>query len=59
MSEKPYVQVARDKEAARRGTMPEISNRPQPAQSFGKGAHSGREAALSREVVNTNQPRKE
>jgi hypothetical protein len=59
MSEKPYVQVARDKEAARRGTMPEISNRPQPSQSFGRGVPTGNEAAVSREVTDTNKSRRE
>jgi hypothetical protein len=54
----PYQEVARDHEAALRGVRPEIANRPEPAQSFGKGTHSGREAAVSREV-SPNNPRRE
>jgi hypothetical protein len=59
MSENAYQQVARDTEAARKGVMPEIANRPQPSQQFGEGASTGREAAISREVKNYNLPRKE
>jgi hypothetical protein len=53
------TEVGRDTEAARRGVMPEIANAPKPAQDFGRGARTGGEAAISREVRDTNQPRKE
>jgi hypothetical protein len=56
MSENAYQQVVRDTEAARKGVMPD---RPAPSQAFTQGAHDGREAAQSREVTNTNAPRKE
>jgi len=59
MSENAYQQVARDTEAARKGVMPEIANRPAPSQAFNQGAHDAREPAVSREVRDTNQPRRE
>jgi hypothetical protein len=55
----PYQEVARDHEAALRGVRPEIANRPAPAQSFSIGTHDGKSAAVSREVRDTNKPRRE
>jgi hypothetical protein len=59
MTGNPYHEVNRDHQAALRGIRPEIANRPAPAQAFSQGVHTGREAAVSREVTNFNQPRKE
>ena len=59
MSENAYQQVVSDTEAARREITPEIANHPQPAQSFSVGTHDGKSAAISREVVNSNSPRRE
>jgi hypothetical protein len=53
-----YTEIGRDTEAARKGVMPDIANRPAPSQAFNQG-HDGREAAQSREVTNPNAPRKE
>jgi hypothetical protein len=55
----PYQEVARDHEAALRGVRPEIANRPKPAHDFDRGARTGAEAAVSREVKNTDSPRRE
>jgi hypothetical protein len=55
----PYQEIARDREAALRGTRPAIANDPNPAQDFGRGARTGAEAAVSREVKNTDSPRRE
>jgi hypothetical protein len=52
-------EIGRDTEAARNGVRPPIANRPEPAQDFGRGVHNGSEAAVSREVTNTNAPKKE
>jgi hypothetical protein len=57
MSYNAYQKVVRDTEAARRGAVPPVANRPQPAQSFGKGTHSGEAAAISPEIKNYNQPK--
>jgi hypothetical protein len=54
----PYREIVSDTEAARRGVVPPVANRPEPAQAFGKGASTGREAAISREV-NPKKPRRE
>jgi hypothetical protein len=59
MSENPYREIASDREAALRGIRPKIANRPAPAQAYNEGVHTGREAAVSREVRNYNSPRKE
>ena len=60
MSDKnPYAKVASDHQAALRGVRPEVANHPQPAQSFSVGTHDGKSAAISREVVNSNSPRRE
>jgi hypothetical protein len=59
MSENPYREIASDREAALRGIRPAVANEPAPAQSFSQGVHTGREAAISREVRNYNSPRKE
>jgi hypothetical protein len=58
MSENPYREIASDREAALRGIRPEVANRPLP-ESFSIGVHDGKSAAISREVRNTNEPRKE
>jgi hypothetical protein len=54
-----YQEIHRDREAALRGVRPEIANAPAPSQAFNQGAHDGREAAQSREVRDTNKPRRE
>jgi hypothetical protein len=59
MSENGFREIHRDREAALRGVRPEIANRPAPAQSFSIGTHDGKSATVSREVRDTNQPRKE
>jgi hypothetical protein len=59
MSENPYREVACDYQDALRGIRPEVANRPQPAQAFSVGTHDGKSAAISREVRNTNEPRRE
>jgi hypothetical protein len=42
-----------------RGAMPPIADRPAPSQAFNEGAHTGREAAVSRQVRDFDRPRKE
>jgi hypothetical protein len=59
MSENPYREIASDREAALRGIRPAVANDPRPAQAFCQGAHTGKETAISREVKDTNQPRRE
>ena len=59
MSNNGYQEIHRDREAALRGTRPANANAPAPAQSFSIGTHDGKSAAASREVRDTNQPRKE
>ena len=54
----PYQEIARDREAALRGTRPAIANDPKPAQDFDRGARTGAEAAVNREV-SPNKPRRE
>jgi hypothetical protein len=59
MSNNGYQEIHRDREAALRGVRPEIANDPKPAHDFDRGARTGAEAAVSREVTNTNAPRRE
>jgi hypothetical protein len=59
MSDNAYQEIHRDREAALRGVHPQIANRPAPSQAFNQGAHDGREAAVSRDLRDTNKPRRE
>jgi hypothetical protein len=59
MSNNGYQEIRRDRAAALRGVRPEVANAPEPAQSFSIGTHDGKSAAVSREVRDTNQARKE
>jgi hypothetical protein len=59
MTDNAYREINRDLQAALRGTKPAIANRPAPSQAFSQGVHTGKEAAISREVKDTNQPRRE
>jgi hypothetical protein len=54
-----YTEIHRDREAALRGTRPAIANAPAPAQAFDRCARTRAEAAISREVTDTNKPRRE
>jgi hypothetical protein len=59
MSNNGYQEIHRDREAALRGVRPAIANRPEPAHDFDRGARTGAEAAVNRQVRDTNNPRKE
>jgi hypothetical protein len=59
MTMNAYTEVHRERQAALRGIRPEVANAPKPSQAFSVGTHSGKEAAVSREVRDTNNPRKE
>jgi hypothetical protein len=59
MSNNGYQEIHRDREAALRGIRPAIANAPAPAHDFDRGARTGAEAAVSREVTDTNKPRRE
>jgi hypothetical protein len=46
-------------EFVHRGAMPPVANDPAASQSFDRGAHTGREAAQSRQAKDFNNPRRE